>query len=380
MSTPMFAPRGNYGERPGQRIPAEFVKRIQEEMYAARGTGVDEPFNLQNGPWGAQTSLDRDTVNLRRFVLIEDLQSGDAADAYMVVFDNSTFEWTTFGEAFTVYDSLGNADGSTYLKEGQYGFATWFLDNGRWEVVNSGSLTSDDFFPARIDSSTGTSPVLFAWVESEWTSTTAGATDKAGGRAGTTTPLSWVATELNNSSVADDTIVWMKRGYKPSSPADATITKTLAGNGAGVHATFSLYVDANTTSGGTYTITMDDFVTADIAFNENAGVTKSAIQTATGYTLSSFSGAGTLASPWTFTVSSDAIDHNAFTNTAGLKDKSGFRFNAGGGSAGLCGWGAMPAATGTYKIVVKQDADDCFAYIPVATCTDPFDLDGGETT
>jgi len=381
MSTPMFGPRHNFGERPGQKPSAAFLKEMQDQLYAARGVSTDGPIVSENGPWGPAFGLERSTIDLRRFVLAEDLLSGDSADANILIFDNDTLQWTITGESFTVYDSLGSADGSTKLKEGQFGFAKWFGDNGLWELVAIGDLISDDFFPAILDSHTGTSPVLYAWAEAEWTSTTAAATVKSGGRSGTTTPTSWPATELNNNTIADDTVVWMRRGYKPTSPADATITKTQAGNGAGTHAAFSLYVDANTTTGGTYTITMDGFTTAAIAFNANSGTTKSAIETATGYTLSAFSGAGTLASPWTFTVTSDANDHTASTDASSLKDKSGFRFDGGSvGSSGLCGWGAMPAASGAFKVVVKQDSDDCLAYMPVSTCTTPADLYGGTTS
>ncbi len=380
MSFSMFAPKQNYGERPGQRTSASFLQRLQEEMHAARGASADGPLTAESGPWGTQFGLERVTLDLRRFVLTEDLLAGSFAEAQILIYDNSALTWTITGETFEVWDSLSQrSDGSTLLRSGQYGFAKWFGDNGLWEIVQVSDLVGDDFFPARLDSHTGTTPILYAWVESEWTSTNASATDKAGGRSGTTS--SWTATELNNNSVADDTIVWMKRGFRPSSPADATITKTASGNGAGVHAAFSLYVDANTTTGGTYTITMDGHTTAAIAWNENAGVTKTAIQTATGYTLSAFSGAGTLASPWTFTVSSDVLDHSASTDTSSLKDKSGFRFDMGaGGSAGLCGWGAMPAAVGTYKVVVKQDSDDCFAYVEVQACTTPVHLDAGLTS
>lgn len=375
----MFGPKTNVGERPGQQIPASFVDRVQAELYAARGTSTDEPLVSQTGPWGTGIGLERVTLDLRRFVLAEDLLAGTSAAANELVYDNDTLQWNIIGEEFTVWDSLSTrSDGSILLAKGQYGFAKWFRDNGLWEMVQIGDLVSDDFFPARLDDHTGASPVLYGWTEMEWTSATAAATVKSGGKTGTTTPTAWVATELNNNTVADDTIVWMKRGFKPSSPAVASITKTLAGNNAGTHATFSLYVDADTTTGATYTITMDGHTTAAIAWNANSGTTKSAIQTATGYTLSAFTGTGTLANPWIFTVSSDTADHTASTDSSTLKDKSGFRFDMGGGTAaGLCGWDAMPAATGTYKVVVKQDADNCLAYVTVEECSTPIDVFGG---
>ncbi len=378
MSFSMFAPKQNYGERPGHRTSASFLQRLQEEMYAALGTSADGPLTAESSPWGTQIGLERVTLDLRRFVLTEDLLAGSFAEAKILIYDNSALTWTITGEEFTVWDSLTqNSDGSVLMSEGQYGFAKWFVDNGLWEVVQVGDLVSDAFFPARLDSHTGTSPIEYAWTEMEWTSTLAAATVKSGGRTGTIGPDSWMATELNNNSVANNTIVWMKRGFRPTSPAAAVITKTASGNGAGVHAAFSLYIDDNTTTGGTYTIMMDGFATT-IPWNASSGTTKSAIETATGYTLSAFAGAGTLASPWTFTVSSDVLDHSASTNTSALKDKSGFRFDmSAGGSAGLCGWGAMPAATGTWKVVVKQDADDCFGYVEVQACTTPVDIFGG---
>jgi len=86
-------------------------------------------------------------------------------------------------------------------------------------------------------------------------------------------------------------------------------------------------------------------------------------------------------SPWTFTVSSDANDHSASTDTSTLKDKSGFRFAAGTASDfEPCLADPLPAVTGAYHVVVQQDADNCLAIVEVQACTTPVDIFGGTTS
>lgn len=374
----MMPPFQDFGDRPGDATSAAFLARINKELSAARNFSASPPLTVRNGSDGTHIALDRGTLDLRRFRVLDAVSDGGFAQAESIGYDFATNTCTYPGERFTVYaPAYGSPSGETVMEAGEYGIAQFQPDAGHWEILNQASLNNDGFFPARLDSHTGTTPITYAWTEMEYTSEIATATVLSGGRTGTTTPASWRATELNNNSVADATIVWMRREFKATSPAAAVITKTIPGNQAGTHATFALYVDANTTTGGTYTITMDSFTTADIAFNANAATTKTAIQTATGYTLSAFSGAGTLASPWVFTVSSDTNDHTASTDTSTLKDKSGFRFDMGGGTAaGLCGWDAMPEATGEWKPVVLQE-DGCLAYVTVDDCEPPVFLNGG---
>lgn len=392
MSTPMFGPMHNFGERPGSRTSASFLKRMQEEMYAARGTSGDGPINIINGPSGAGISLDRVTLDLRRFKLTEDLLSGGAAEAQILLYDNEAplrvgfdyREWGIFGETFTVYDSLGLADGSTKLKEGQYGFAAYFPDNGLWEVVQIGDLIGDEFFPARLDSRTlDSGTYIYDWTEMEWTSATAAATVKSGGRTGTNSPRCWPAVELNNNIIATDTIVWMKRGYKATSPAVAVVAKTASGNNAGTHAAFTLYLDQVT--GGTFTLTYDGTTTAAIAYSAIGATVQTAIETAiTGLTLSSFTGAGTLASPWAFSVSSDTQDHTITASAASLKGNDGYRFemSEGSGSSTLCmdpeeitGYDAEATMN-----VAIWNAEGCLESTPISACTSPRVINGGTVT
>lgn len=372
-----------FGDRPGDATSASFLARVNQELAAARRLGVSPPLTINKGPHGDHFALDRGSIDLRRFLATSELVEGDLVLAKAIGYDPATNTCTIIGEEFLVYSAaFGSRTPSTVMREGDFGLAYFQPDAGRWEFLQSDALNRiDDFFPAIINGhATSGGTYVYSWSEAEFTSTIALATVLSGGRTGTYTPRTWPATELNNTLVADNTVVWMRREFKPDDPAVASLTKTLSGNGAGTHATFSLYIDEAT--GGTYTITFDGNTSTAIAFDASAATTKSAIQgTATGLTLSSFSGSGTLASPWVFSVTSDANDHIATADSSTLKDESGFRFSGGGtATTGLCGWGAMPAATGSYNIVVKQDSDDCLAYIPVATCTDPADLDGGETT
>jgi len=116
---------------------------MQEEIYAARGTGVDTPLISESGPYGATIALDRITIDLRRFVLTENLLAGSCANANTVIYDNISGQWNMLGESFTVWDSLTTrSDGTILLAIGQYGFAKWFADNGLWEVVQIGDLIS----------------------------------------------------------------------------------------------------------------------------------------------------------------------------------------------------------------------------------------------
>src|SRR5882724_73675 len=167
MSFSMFSPQQKDGGRPGQTPSASFLRRMQEEIYAARGTGVDTPLISESGPYGATIALDRITIDLRRFVLTENLLAGSCANANTVIYDNISGQWNMLGESFTVWDSLTTrSDGTILLAIGQYGFAKWFADNGLWEVVQIGDLISDDFFPAKMTSHAASGGInVYSWAE-----------------------------------------------------------------------------------------------------------------------------------------------------------------------------------------------------------------------
>lgn len=381
-SFPMMPPFREFGDRPGDATSAAFLGRANQEINAARSLGVHAPLTIVKGAHGDHIAVDRGTLDLRRFLVAgaDDLVEGGSVLATAIGYDFASNTCTLQGEEFTVHaPAYGSRTPATVMRSGEYGVANFQPDAGRWEVVSNTAINTDDFFPARLDSHTGTSPIIYEWTEMEFTSETALATVLSGGRTGTLVPASWRATELNNNSVANNTIVWMKRGFV-ADPAVAVLTKTLAGNGAGTHATFSLYVDKAT--GGTYTITWDGETSAAIAFNASSATTKSAIQAITGGpTLSAFSGVGTLASPWTFSVTSDTNDHNASTDASTLKNGDGFRFDMGGASDfEPCLADPLPDATGSYKVVVQQTDDNCLALMDVSECTSPVFIDGGLTS
>ncbi len=458
MGVPGFAPRfDDFGGRPGERVSASFLTRMQDELYAARSAGVSHPFIQENGPFGPQLGLDRTTLDLQRFVLTENLLSGSKADAQILIFDGTTGRWNIQGEHFDVYDSFGKTDGSIRLKSGAYGFAKWMPDNGLWEFVQISDAIGYDFFPARLDcrvSSSGT--WVYSWTEMEWTSAIAAASVLSGGRTGYTaqsisiaktttgdgstaevetitfcepplvggtwdvggstglafnvsagtlqtalraslsgTPLvtvtgsmsagfvvtwpsvgavttmtgsvtnllpagpAWPATELNNRKVSTGTIVWMRLGYKPSSPAVAVVAKTASGNSAGVHAAFSLYLDQ--VKGGSFKLGFDTFTTADISYGSTAAQISTAITAAvSGLTLTSFSGAGTIGSPWTFNVTSDYADHTMTADGSKLKGNEGYRFAA---PNALCGYEDVSGFDATKVNILAVDASGCLTML-----------------
>lgn len=174
----------------------------------------------------------------------------------------------------------------------------------------------------------------------------------------------WPACELNNQPVKIGVIVWMKRGYKLTT-AVAVVTKTTPGNGIGTHAAYSMYVDG--ASGGTYTVSFDGVTSAAISYGATVATVKAAIEaTTSGLTLSSLSGAGTLANPWTFTVTSNANDHTIIANGSSLKDGSGYRF---GKPVIFCGHEDTPGyVAGAAMNVLTIDSSGCQFCVQTGVC------------
>lgn len=376
-SIPMMPIFRDFGGKPGELTSSEFLARVAQELSAARNASVAPPLEQIVNQNGNFISLDRGTLDLKRFRYLQNLDSGQSAIALTVAYDFKLNTCTFVGEEFTVYDAFGLDNGDIVGHEGDYGLAYFAADVCRWEVLRIQADTFNRTFPARIDSYTDSGDThIYSWTEMEWTAATAAATVKSGGRTGVT--ASWPALEINNRTVDDDTIVWMRRGYRATSPAVAVVVKTTSGNNAGVRAAFSLYVDQAT--GGTFTLTFDGATTTAIAWNASGATVKAAIEATTGgLTLSTFSGSGTLASPWTFSVTSNAADHTISANEANLKDSSGFRFEMSDGGDGLaaCDFGGLPGFDADAMNVVTVDADGCATIVHPAACSSPRVIRGG---
>lgn len=320
----------DFGDRRGDATQAEFVARVHQELYAARVGSVSPPLTSQDGPLGLMIGLARDTLDLRRFVLAGDLAAGGSASAYAIGYDFSRAKARSQFDTIIVYDPFGVSGGPQVGKTGEYGWACWQEDAGRWEVVSMVTANSnDDFFLAYLDSRTLTSGVyVYGWTEYEVAATATLPTSKSGGRSGTSAV--WSAVEINNRAVATGTLVWMRRAYK-GSQAKVVITKSTVGNNEGQPAVFRLYV--SNASGGTYTITWNSSTTSAIAYNANAATVKSAIEAAvSGLTLNAFTGSGTSADPWIVSASSTAADVDGRANGDSLKDAGGYAFAAPGGA------------------------------------------------
>lgn len=328
MSFPRTGPFTNFGGREGDATSAEFLRHVERELFAVGQSEGEPPLEVTTGPYGTQITLERDTFNIRRVQFTEDLNAGGSAVVTLLTYATDTGTWNQ-GEQFTVYDPFGQTGQPKVAKTNDYGLAYFSPEVPRWEVLRPTDKFFDDFFPAYISARTTVSSIYsYSWTEYEATAVNVALTSKSGGRSGTST--AWPAVELNNQKVNVGSIVWMKRVFR-APPAVVSLTKTTPGNSMGTPAAFSLYVDAATA--GTYTVTFDGATSATIAYNASAATTKAAIEaTTSGLSLSSFSGAGTLASPWTFTVSSDTADHAAIADGASLRDASGYAFAAPAGS------------------------------------------------
>lgn len=342
-AVPMMPPFQDFGEVPGQRTSAAFLERAYQEIYAARAT-VAWPLEIQSGPSGDMIAIDRKTFDLIRCQLTSDLKSGQSATAYTL----SGYPFDQ-GDEITIYDALGGNSGGVIARIGDYAICKWHPDLGRYEIIRSILQSGIEFFPAKLTSRTLSSGTYkYGWSECEFASKAALPTVLSGGQSGNDSS-NQPAIELNNAAVAVNTFVWMRRGYR-GARAVASLTKTQSGNNQGQAAAFSLYVDS--ANGGTYIVNFNGTDSAALAFNANAATVKGAIETAGGVTLSAFGGSGTLASPWTFSVTTDAQDYYAYADGAALTDDSSYAFAAPDGTSDLAEVGPK---TTTYTASSGED-------------------------
>jgi len=339
MPIPMNPVLQNFGEKPGQRTSAGFLQRVQQELIAGR-VGVDLPLTLDSGPSGDIIGLDRLTLDLLPFKLTATLKAGSSATANLLSFDGQSYSGVS--EEITVYDGLGQDDGSIVGRSGDFGLCKWQPGAGRFEIVRNALLgAGEDFFPAEILTRTLSSGVYkYGWRELEFATKAALPTTLSSGRSGDNSS-NQPAIEINNQKVKVGAFVWMRRGYR-GARATASFTQTTSGNNMGIASAFSLYVDSAT--GGTYTLTLNSGTTTALAYNANSATVKSALETASGKTLSSFSGAGTLASPWTFSVSTDTANYFCSADGSALDDDSSYAFAAPAGTARIYEWTAIKTA------------------------------------
>jgi len=338
MSFPRSAPFSDFGGREGDATSAAFLRHVERELYAVGQTSAEPPFETVTGPWGTQISLNRATLDLRRFQLTEDLSAGSSAEAIVLYYSAENETWDVPGETFTVYDFLSSSRAGVKMRTGDKGLAKFHPDSALWELVASspGTGFDSDFLPAKLTARTIPSATyIYEWAEQEFLTNGANGTTKSGGRSGTAS--AWPAYELNNQSVAVGTYVWMRRGFEGDA-AIVSVTQTAVGNSLGTASAWSFYIRYAT--GGTFTLTLNRGTTSALAYNASGATIKTALETASGLTLSSFSGAGTLASPYTFSVAGG--DYGVFflaANASGLKDGGDFRFTASDGSViGAFGW------------------------------------------
>jgi hypothetical protein len=144
---------------------------------------------------------------------------------------------------------------------------------------------------------------LHSWKELEFTAAGVLPTEKAGGRTGDKSGA-WPLIEIENHELEVGTKVFAWE--VAVKPPEIVIEETQAG-GDGENQAWTLYIkDAK---GGTYTLFADDEPTDPIDWDGGATDIKAEIEAAAGVTLSSFTGAGTEASPYAFSVTSDTDPH-----------------------------------------------------------------------
>jgi hypothetical protein len=144
-------PNSNYGERHGQRVSASHLQSLTEGLAAARNVTVADGGVLEAsaGPEGLHLALNRASLDIRRYKLIDDLPIGGHANASVVAYDAEEDTYTLLGEEFVVWDALGapetegGADETAEVKRaaGEYGLAKWHPDSGRWEDVAGGDAS-----------------------------------------------------------------------------------------------------------------------------------------------------------------------------------------------------------------------------------------------
>jgi hypothetical protein len=329
-------PFQNFGERPGQRTSASFLDRLNQEVYANR-TGATWPLIVQNTPSGPVIGIDRSSLEIYRVKLTEDLYSGYKATGNIAYYSLAEFEVYNgrqvqkpiYSDEITVYDR-NTKNGKRIAREGEWVLAKAHTDSGILETINE---QDEDFILGILNTRTLTSGVYIYTFRQKFFDSTTGlpssdpnCTPPDGGGAGdgtTVSPILGNAVEVNNyriSVTADQGLnstqfvhVWLRRVLQGPVP-QVVVTKTRAGNGAGTTAAFSLYLKDAT--GGEWWLTVDGYAT--ISFTPTTSATdihdemENAIAfSGTGDTISfsSLSGSGTEVDPWTFSVTSDADDH-----------------------------------------------------------------------
>jgi hypothetical protein len=114
------------------------------------------------------------------------------------------------------YERTGNSEVSSgAVVEAQ--MATDPAGEPRWLFASPNPAGS--FFPAKVTARTLIDgKQTYDWTEQEFATLGASGTDKAGGRSGTSS--SHPAYEINNRIVANDTYVWMRKGFEGESDDD----------------------------------------------------------------------------------------------------------------------------------------------------------------
>ncbi len=180
---PRFEPNFDYGERRGDVTSSEWVGMVNRELFSIGQSAAADPLEITSGPLGIQISLNRATLDMRRFRLTSDW-TDSSASAVNILYSTEEAKWNIDSNEFTVYDYFGTSK----LKPGDTGLAKFYPDSGFWEIVPAppGSGFDDDFFVAKVTSHTVVSTKnTYAWKEQEFLSLGANGTDKSGGRTGT---------------------------------------------------------------------------------------------------------------------------------------------------------------------------------------------------
>ena len=237
------------------------------------------------------------------------------------------------------------------LRDAGYVELIWSDDeNVGWASSLNGQQPA--FFPAKITArDKPDSTWLYAWVEMYFASRASLPAELSGGRSAELNNYG-VAVELTNRRVALNTVVWMRRGFL-GQPPSVTFTKTASGNGSDVRTAFSLSV--NGAYSGTYTLILDGDETSALQSSTDDATVKSALESASGLTLSTFGGSGTQGDPWTFTVQTDYGDYAGEVGSiAKLLGEETHAFAAPGGSGGGTNWEWTGIKTADYQAEIGE--------------------------
>lgn len=222
--------------------------------------------------------------------------------------------------------------------------------NYKWAVVLlSPFVKGIRFFIGRIlDSEQFSTQWRFSWDEMAVQTYGGPPSALAGGQSGSKDGP-YPAVELNNQPVPNGTNVWMAQVY--GEPPQILFEQTAAGDGSSTPSAFQLAI-ANVRTGN-LTLKLAGYETAPFAFDASAATIKAALEAASSLTLSTFDGAGTLVSPWTFEVTTDNENYNAEVgDTDDLRGEDTFAFEYSKGDGG------------------DQDVDCCGARTPTGAIAD----------